>query len=105
MATVTQMRAAIHGDKAKATRESLLAALEETLDTTPLRDIKVVDVARKARTSSATFYAYFTFEQALTELVPTAWTEPIASAPLWERQLRFHIGVRHELKMRAEGDK
>ncbi len=42
-----------------ATRRRLLDVTGELLDSTPYRALKVVDIARAARTSPATFYQYF----------------------------------------------
>ncbi|EST24971.1 TetR family transcriptional regulator [Streptomyces niveus NCIMB 11891] len=47
------------GRRGQATRQKLLDCLSEMLSTSPYRDVKVIDVARKAGTSPATFYQYF----------------------------------------------
>jgi AcrR family transcriptional regulator len=49
----------VPGRRGLATRRRLLDTLREMLETTPYRDLKVVDVARAAGTSPATFYQYF----------------------------------------------
>ena len=49
----------VPGRRGRATRDKLLAATEATLATTSYRDLKVVDIAREAGTSPATFYQYF----------------------------------------------
>ena len=47
------------GRRGLATRKRLLAATASLLETTGYRDLKVVEVAREAGTSPATFYQYF----------------------------------------------
>ncbi|MEV4506712.1 TetR family transcriptional regulator [Streptomyces klenkii] len=42
------------------TRRTLLDSLVTELKTTPYRDIRIADVARRAKTSPAAFYHYFT---------------------------------------------
>src|SRR5690606_17909694 len=49
----------VPGRRGLATRRRLLDTLAEMLATTSYRDLKVVDVARVAGTSPATFYQYF----------------------------------------------
>jgi AcrR family transcriptional regulator len=49
----------VAGRRGQATRQKLLDCLSEMLDTSPYRDVKVIDVARMAGTSPATFYQYF----------------------------------------------
>lgn len=49
----------VAGHRGRATRERLLAAVVELLATTPWRSVKVIDIAREAGTSPATFYQYF----------------------------------------------
>ncbi|MBH5335306.1 TetR/AcrR family transcriptional regulator [Streptomyces pactum] len=49
----------VAGRRGQATRQKLLDCLGEMLSTSPYRDVKVIDVARKAGTSPATFYQYF----------------------------------------------
>ncbi|MFD7707720.1 TetR family transcriptional regulator [Streptomyces sp. NPDC059785] len=49
----------VAGRRGQATRQKLLDCLREMLSTSPYRDVKVIDVARKAGTSPATFYQYF----------------------------------------------
>ncbi|WBB58671.1 TetR family transcriptional regulator [Streptomyces sp. WMMC500] len=49
----------VAGRRGQATRTKLLACLGEMLDSSPYRDVKVIDVARRAGTSPATFYQYF----------------------------------------------
>ncbi|MEE2703097.1 MAG: TetR family transcriptional regulator [Myxococcota bacterium] len=47
------------GPKALQTRERLLGATDDLLSKRSLRELRVVDIARKAGTSPATFYQYF----------------------------------------------
>ena len=47
------------GPRALLTRERLLEATEELLGERSLRDLSVVEIARKVGTSPATFYQYF----------------------------------------------
>src|SRR5580698_5276671 len=56
----------VPGRRGRATRERLLECTAELLATTPWRSIKVIDIARQAGTSPATFYQYFeNVEQAI----------------------------------------
>jgi AcrR family transcriptional regulator len=56
----------VPGRRGRATRERLLACTAELLTSTPWRSIKVIDIARRAGTSPATFYQYFeNVEQAI----------------------------------------
>jgi AcrR family transcriptional regulator len=47
------------GVKGTLTRRRLLAAIEDLLKITPLRELRVAQVVRAANTSTATFYVYF----------------------------------------------
>ena len=49
----------VPGRRGLATRQRLLECASEMLRTTSYRDLKVVDIAREAGTSPATFYQYF----------------------------------------------
>ncbi|NYI07751.1 TetR family transcriptional regulator [Allostreptomyces psammosilenae] len=49
----------VAGRRGQETRQKLLDCLSEMLSTSPYRDVKVIDVARMAGTSPATFYQYF----------------------------------------------
>jgi AcrR family transcriptional regulator len=49
----------VAGRRGQATRQKLLDCLGDMLDSSPYRDVKVIDVARRAGTSPATFYQYF----------------------------------------------
>jgi AcrR family transcriptional regulator len=81
------------GRRGLATRSRLLECTAELLATTPWRSIKVIDIARQAGTSPATFYQYFeNVEQAilimaeelmqgagtLAELVDGDWSEDVS---------------------------
>jgi AcrR family transcriptional regulator len=80
----------VPGRRGRATRDRLLECTADLLTTTGWRSIKVIDIARQAGTSPATFYQYFeNVEQAilvlaeelmegaalLAELVDGDWTE------------------------------
>ncbi|HXZ61852.1 MAG TPA: TetR family transcriptional regulator [Acidimicrobiales bacterium] len=80
----------VPGERGRQTRQRLLEATVELLSTTSWRSVKVTDIARRARTSPATFYQYFgNVEQAiqvlaegmveqaaqLAELVAGDWSE------------------------------
>jgi AcrR family transcriptional regulator len=57
-----ELRAAdgrVPGRRGRATRQRLLECTGEMLRTTSYRDLKVIDIAREAGTSPATFYQYF----------------------------------------------
>jgi AcrR family transcriptional regulator len=57
-----ELRAAdgrVPGRRGQATRQKLLGCAADMLRTTSYRDLKVVDIAREAGTSPATFYQYF----------------------------------------------
>lgn len=47
------------GRRGQETRQKLLTCLDEMLSSSPYRDVRVIDVARRAGTSPATFYQYF----------------------------------------------
>lgn len=49
----------VPGRRGRRTRRTLLDATARRLETTSYRDLKVVDIARDAGTSPATFYQYF----------------------------------------------
>jgi AcrR family transcriptional regulator len=49
----------VPGRRGRATRQRLLEHTREMLRTTSYRDVKVIDIAREAETSPATFYQYF----------------------------------------------
>lgn len=57
-----ELRAAdgrVPGRRGRATRQRLLECTRDMLATTSYRDVKVIDIAREAGTSPATFYQYF----------------------------------------------
>ncbi len=57
-----ELRAAdgrVPGRRGLATRQKLLEHTEQMLEASTYRDIKVIDIAREAGTSPATFYQYF----------------------------------------------
>jgi AcrR family transcriptional regulator len=57
-----ELRAAdgrVPGRRGRATRDRLLACTQQLLEHESYRDLKVVDIAREAGTSPATFYQYF----------------------------------------------
>lgn len=56
---VTTVDGRVAGRRGQATRQKLLDCLGTMLGTSAYRDVKVIDVARKAGTSPATFYQYF----------------------------------------------
>ncbi len=89
----------VPGQRGLATRRRLLDATAELLSTTSWRSVKVIDIARRAGTSPATFYQYFeNVEQAigvlaeemveqaadLSDLVGGDWSEDSS----WETALR-----------------
>lgn len=47
------------GTKGLQTRRRLMEATEELVKTKPLRELRVADIAKAARTSTSTFYLYF----------------------------------------------
>ncbi|MGV9450235.1 TetR family transcriptional regulator [Streptomyces sp. NPDC003635] len=66
----------VAGRRGQATRQKLLDCLSEMLSSSPYRDVKVIDVARKAGTSPATFYQYFPdVEGAVLEIAEQMATE------------------------------
>lgn len=65
-ATLATTDGRVPGRRGLATRQRLLACTAELLEGTPWRSIKVIDIARQAGTSPATFYQYFeNVEQAI----------------------------------------
>ncbi len=93
----------VPGRRGRATRERLLGCTADLLTSTPWRSIKVIDIARQAGTSPATFYQYFeNVEQAilvlaeelmegaalLAELVDGNWAEEVS----WETALAVVTG-------------
>jgi AcrR family transcriptional regulator len=75
----------VAGRRGQATRQKLLDCLSEMLSSSPYRDVKVIDVARKAGTSPATFYQYFPdVEGAVLEIAEQMATEGAGLAELLE---------------------
>lgn len=59
----------VPGRRGRATRDKLLRATTELLAKRSYRDLTVVEIAKRARTSTATFYQYFAdVEAAIAEL-------------------------------------
>ncbi len=71
----------VPGRRGLATRQRLLDATRTLLDTVAYRDLKVVDIAREAGTSPATFYQYFPDVEsamlALADDLGQAWHEDL----------------------------
>jgi AcrR family transcriptional regulator len=90
----------VPGRRGRATRQRLLECTGEMLTTTSYRDVKVIDIAREAGTSPATFYQYFADVEAailvlaeemaqqgahLTEIITDgAWSGPDAATTALE---------------------
>jgi AcrR family transcriptional regulator len=75
----------VAGRRGQATRQKLLDCLSDMLSSSPYRDVKVIDVARKAGTSPATFYQYFPdVEGAVLEIAEQMASESSALAGLLE---------------------
>ena len=79
-----ELRAAegrVPGRRGLATRQRLLEATRSLLDTVAYRDLKVVDIAREAGTSPATYYQYFPDVEAamlaLADDLGQAWHEDL----------------------------
>ena len=66
------------GAKGLKTRRRLIDATVDLLNSIPIRDIKVVDIAARAKTASATFYLYF---DSVIEVVCAASAELVQSTP------------------------
>lgn len=69
------------GAKGQRTRQQLIEATVALLETHGLRDVSVVDVARAAQTSPATFYVYF---RGVPEVVLAALEHASLSSPQLE---------------------
>ena len=91
------------GKRGQATRRRLLESTNDLIRATPWRSIKVIDIAKAAGTSPATFYQYFeNVEQvilvlaeelvegagALADLVEGDWSDPVG----WETARRVVDG-------------
>ena len=66
----------VPGRRGRATRDKLLSCTADILEKNSYRDLKVIDIARCAGTSPATFYQYFNdVEAAVLELARTLQEE------------------------------
>ncbi|PZG87417.1 TetR family transcriptional regulator [Streptomyces sp. NTH33] len=75
----------VAGRRGQETRQKLLDCLSEMLSSSPYRDVKVIDVARRAGTSPATFYQYFPdVEGAVLEIAEQMATEGAGLSELLE---------------------
>ncbi|WP_129840863.1 TetR family transcriptional regulator [Streptomyces sp. RFCAC02] len=82
---VTTVDGRIAGRRGQATRQKLLDCLGKMLGSSPYRDVRVIDVARKAGTSPATFYQYFPdVEAAVLEIAEATVRESEALTALVE---------------------
>jgi AcrR family transcriptional regulator len=87
--TVRTVDGRVAGRRGQATRTRLLECLAELLASTSYRDVTVIDVARQAGTSPATFYQYFPdIQTAVVELANEVLKEAgalkdLASEPSW----------------------
>jgi AcrR family transcriptional regulator len=87
--TVRTVDGRVAGRRGQATRTRLLECLAELLASTSYRDVTVIDVARQAGTSPATFYQYFPdIQTAVVELANDVLKEAgalkdLASEPNW----------------------
>ncbi|MEV8113801.1 MULTISPECIES: TetR family transcriptional regulator [Streptomyces] len=80
---VTTVDGRVAGRRGQATRQKLLDCLGKMLASSPYRDVKVIDVARKAGTSPATFYQYFPdVEAAVLEIAEVTLRESAALSEL-----------------------
>jgi AcrR family transcriptional regulator len=69
MAELRAVDGRVPGRRGRATRDKLLKATTELLTKRSYRDLTVVEIAKRARTSTATFYQYFSdVEAAIAEL-------------------------------------
>ena len=84
--TVEELRASdgrVPGRRGRATREKLLSCTADILEKNSYRDLKVIDIARCAGTSPATFYQYFNdVEAAVLELAGKLQEEGAATVEL-----------------------
>ena len=86
----------VPGRRGLATRQRLLDHVAEMLASSSYRDVRVVDVARKAGTSPATFYQYFAdVEEAVLALaeevarVSEVNLVPLVQGPRWRGKAGF----------------
>ena len=79
---MTDLRAAdgrVPGRRGRATRARLLDCTAEMLATTSFRELKVIDIAREAQTSPATFYQYFPDVESAILVLAEAMEEDIST--------------------------
>lgn len=82
------------GPRAQATRDRLLQATAELLSQRSLRDVSVIEIARKVGTSPATFYQYFKdVEEATLRLAELAADEMPAVIELIDGTWRGEKGL------------
>jgi AcrR family transcriptional regulator len=94
-----ELRAAdgrVPGRRGRATRQRMLDCTAVMLRTTSYRDLKVVDIAREAGTSPATFYQYFPdVEEAILVLADEATDDIEALHPFIRTPWNDEDGVGH----------
>ncbi len=89
----------VPGRRGRATRQLLLDCTRDMLDNTSYRDIKVVDIAREAAVSPATFYQYFPdVEAAILVMVEDMTREgsvlaDLVSDPTWRGKAGWDAAV------------
>jgi AcrR family transcriptional regulator len=84
----------VPGRRGTVTRQRLLETTAELLETEPYRSIKVVDIARRAGTSPATFYQYFPdVEHAVFVLAESAIDEAASLAHAIARDLAHGVTI------------
>ena len=82
------------GPRALGTRQKLLDATRDRLDSHSLREIRVIDVARAVDASPATFYQYFKdIEEAVLALAEAASSEMPVVAELLEQPWLGNAGL------------
>lgn len=82
------------GPRAAETRRRLLDATEDLLAERSLRDLRVIDVARRVGTSPATFYQYFgDLEEAVLQLAERAGGEMPAIAAEIDAGFAGEVGL------------
>ena len=91
----------VPGRRGLATRQRLLDQVAEMLAASSYRDVRVVDVARAAGTSPATFYQYFADVEeavlALAEEVARVVQDtlvPLAEGPRWRGRQGYEAALR-----------
>ena len=91
----------IPGRRGRATRDRLLQATSDMLETESYRDLKVVDIARSVGTSPATFYQYFPdVEAAVLQLAREVVEDvEILLAPLGDASLTGRAGYKTVLAL------